>query len=353
METNTSPRYVKSFNEFFRSFFNWVRAYEKQRMSREGSSIAAEEKARLKHVKTTIVSCYKTIQIASDEYLTYFRNTFADVDFTKLIEEEGLDTLGDKVVFGSNKCDKKVSIGQLLEIGCSADRIFHFILLLHLTVSFEREEEGTESDYLGCLTSIKGEETAVIIPEKYAKIVEHAARLSKRIDEAEAAAEAAAAANDKSKQPFDTFFENTKIGKIAAELSESLKNDDSFANIAKGAEGGVEGLFANNSGALTDMIQKVSSTITQKIQDGSINQEELMSEAMGFMGKIAGGNDIMGVLGNLMKGGKKGNMDMSSLMKMVASMQGGGGGSKGNRRSTRDRLKKKLEKKNQAKIKDE
>ena len=74
-----------------------------------------------------------------------------------------------------------------------------------------------------------------------------------------------------------------------------------------------------------NMIQKVGSKIQSKISNGEVNEAQLLNEAQNLMGGL-GDNDL---LSNMMK-----NM-------------GGGGNDKKNK--TRDRLRKKLEKKNNPK----
>jgi hypothetical protein len=146
------------------------------------------------------------------------------------------------------------------------------------------------------------------------------------------------------------FLNNTKIGELAKEISNSIdmeklnmSNPEDLMNMGN--------LFSGSNNMLGDIIQTVGTKITQKIQNGEINQEELMSEALGMMGSLntAGHGDMMSQMMSMM-GGMGG---MSQMMGAMGGMGGMGGMSdpgdgsanpsanpSGNK--TRDRLQKKL-----------
>lgn len=101
------------------------------------------------------------------------------------------------------------------------------------------------------------------------------------------------------------FINNSKIGALARDISESINIDD--LNI-KGPEDllNVENIFSGGSNnVFGNIIQKVGSTITDKIQSGELSQEELMSEAIGMMGALKNSEhgdmmaQMMGMMGNM------------------------------------------------------
>lgn len=124
------------------------------------------------------------------------------------------------------------------------------------------------------------------------------------------------------------FLNNSKIGQLAKEISSGIDmnklniNDPSeMMNPAALFGGGGE-----NGNMFGDIIQTVGSTITEKINSGEINQEELMNEALGMMGQL----------------NQSGHGDMlSSMMNMMGGV-GGTGGPSNKPNKTRDRLQKKL-----------
>ncbi len=100
-------------------------------------------------------------------------------------------------------------------------------------------------------------------------------------------------------------------------------------------------LFSGSNNMLGDIIQTVGTKITQKIQNGEINQEELMSEALNMMGSLntAGHGDMMSQMMNMM-GGMGGMVNMMGAMGGMGNV-GGNTPTSGNNK-TRDRLQKKL-----------
>lgn len=150
-------------------------------------------------------------------------------------------------------------------------------------------------------------------------------------------------------------IENSKIANLAKEISKEINisslNIDKPEDIAKLMD------FSGSNNLLGNIVNKVSSKLTEKISAGEINQEDLMSEAMSMMSMLNGGGlggagglaDMlkgmggMGGLGDLMN-----NPMMSEMMKMAkkgkTQTKNTGGQRKGTS-STRDRLRKKLDEK--------
>ena len=125
------------------------------------------------------------------------------------------------------------------------------------------------------------------------------------------------------------FLNNTKIGELAKEISSSI--DMSKMNMENPEDlMNMNNLFTGSNNMLGDIIQTVGTKITQKIQNGEINQEELMGEALNMMGSLnsSGHGDMMSQMMGMMSG-------MGDIMG-----KGGGGGVPTNK--TRERLQKKL-----------
>lgn len=119
---------------------------------------------------------------------------------------------------------------------------------------------------------------------------------------------------------FEDMLGKTSIGSLAKEIASSIKVDD-IGNIDR-----PEDLFkGENSKIIGDIVSKVTSNISAKMTDGTLNQDKLMSEAMSLMGNM-GSNPMM-----------------QNLMKMM-----GGAGIHNNARA-RDRLAKKFAQRNQKK----
>lgn len=99
------------------------------------------------------------------------------------------------------------------------------------------------------------------------------------------------------------FMKNTKIGNLAKEISESidvsklnLENPEELLNVENIFNGG------GSNNVIGEIIKTVGDQISSKIQNGELNQEELMSEALGMMGNLnmGGENDMMSQMMNMM-----------------------------------------------------
>jgi len=107
------------------------------------------------------------------------------------------------------------------------------------------------------------------------------------------------------------FLNNTKIGELAKEISSSI-DMSKFSGVNPEEMLDMNQLMSGSNNVLGEIIQTVGSKITQKIQTGELNQDVLMSEALGMMGSLnsSGHGDMMtqmmGMMGNMM-----GNMDSS------------------------------------------
>ena len=126
------------------------------------------------------------------------------------------------------------------------------------------------------------------------------------------------------------FLNNTRIGELAKEISSSI--DMSKMNMENPEELlNMNNLFSGSNNMLGDIIQTVGTKITQKIQNGEINQEELMGEALNMMGTLnsSGHGDMMSQMMGMMSG-------MGDLMGKSA------GAPPAPTNKTRERLQKKL-----------
>ena len=116
------------------------------------------------------------------------------------------------------------------------------------------------------------------------------------------------------------FLSNSKIGDLAKEISQdidignlNMENPEDLLNI--------DSIFAGNNPVLGDIIGKVSSKISNKIQSGELKQEDLMQEALSMMSKLNGASPFMDEM-------------------MKNAMNQGGGGHGPNLKEGKRRLKK-------------
>jgi len=115
-------------------------------------------------------------------------------------------------------------------------------------------------------------------------------------------------------EKFEEQFLNSNIGNLAKEISEGLSQDD--IKCMENPEDLMKNLMGGGAegGGLGNIIQKVSSTLQNKMASGELNEEALMKEATNMMGMLSPAMQQMG-------GGKGG---MGDLFSMMGGMMGGG-----------------------------
>jgi len=125
---------------------------------------------------------------------------------------------------------------------------------------------------------------------------------------------------NKKKKAFDkSFLENSKMGKLAREITQEID----IANIS-GLEDDIKNLdnpmkilqllmnSDNKNKGMGKLIQTICDKLKTKIDSGTISQEELLQEATSLLGSLGGGGD------------NKNMGDMSSIINMISSLTGGG-----------------------------
>jgi len=128
--------------------------------------------------------------------------------------------------------------------------------------------------------------------------------------------------NDMFKSAFD-MLNDSKIGELAKEISQdidisglNMDNPEQLLNF--------DAMLSGKNTALSDIIGKVGTKIAGKIENGELNQEDLMKEAFSMMSKLNGNNfmeDMMGAMGG--KGGMGDMMGaMSGMSEMMKAMNG-------------------------------
>lgn len=109
---------------------------------------------------------------------------------------------------------------------------------------------------------------------------------------------------------FMSSIENSNIGKLAKEIAEDVNIDD--LNI-KEPQDLLKGLMGNGEDGQPPILQKIFSTIgtkiTAKMENGELNQQELVSDAFNMIGQMnnEGGNNPLSSMFNQMLG-QMGNM---------------------------------------------
>ena len=175
----------------------------------------------------------------------------------------------------------------------------------------------------------------------------------------------------------NSILEESKIGKLAKEISESIDlsgiDEDKIKNIKNPMD------ILQNSNFMGDIINQVGSTITNKMSSGELNQEDLIKDAFSLMGGLQndignnplfsemfsnlnsqtsnessgneGSDDMMsnmmnnmGNMGDIFKNLSQ-NLNMNDIQQMQNAMGGSSGVNQNNPNSREGKIKKKIKKK--------
>ena len=143
------------------------------------------------------------------------------------------------------------------------------------------------------------------------------------------------------------MFENGVIGKLAKELSEEINVENLGLNIDETTS--ADQMFSNlisgdNPMKFMNLLQTVGQKIQDKVSAEGIDQNDLINEATQMMGSLSGGGNSM--FDALLKraGGAAGGGGLGNLQAQMSNPHGAASSN-----ATRDRLRRKLEKRNKEK----
>ena len=297
--------------------------------------------------KVSIKKNYKVIDKSSDEHLNEFWSTFKDY----IPSFADADANADLTILKDIKVNDIIS-----KLGDDVEVFWNYIYILStFSYLFNQEDQSEELfnkvvDVLGLIQkgtykdNLVDDVDDILDDDIKTLLLKITPRMSKSASDT---SDADADASDKKAEGFDfgSIFgesaKNSKIANLAKEISEEI--DVSSIKIEKPEDIMKMMDFSSSNNVMGDIIKKVSSKITDKIQNGDLNQQDLLSEAMGMMSMMGGkGGGAFGGLGDMlnnpmvaefMKSMKKGK-PMNTRTDLV------------NLSSTRDRLRRKLDEKN-------
>ena len=301
-------------------------------------------KSKNKEINHVIKKNYKCLDKLTNEYIRHWDSQFshdaAGLNWESQSGEVFLGVSLKDILSVLNEDDKNVVSKYMYTLGLM-NYVFH-----ELDNSNSNAINDLFTSILDAFKTIDahGDITTIlqsIVDDDIKTVLEKLVGLATKMPKVEAPTEGSAAGASSS----DDFFETSKIGKLAKEISSNI--DVSSLNVKNPADLlNVQNLLSGDgNNGLASIIQQVGSTITSKIQSGELKQEELIADAMSLVSKL-----------NLGKGGKKGrggvpdlgNMGgmMGDMMKMMMKNGMGMGGIK-KKTGARERLMKKMEKRRQ------
>lgn len=308
---NYKAKTVRIFNKYFSSFLK-------------------EMKEINEDVRQLIKTSYKVIDKSSSEYCDFFTiNTLAELDNFK---NKRFDDLKDCLIA------KDITLGYILDRSDieNTNVIFSYIFILLLFSYMNRLEDEDElfNQVLKLISHIQND-SAEYDTDKEDLIDDDIKVMLDLFKEYGSKTQVDINKEKQSVDPMSVFesLNSSKIANLAKEISKDIdlsgvnteKPDEMLKNMFD---------FSGNNNMLGNIIQKVSTTLTDKISSGELRHDELIGEAMSMMNMFGGG------------GGKNPLASNPLFSQMMKSMKSGKAGVKQDvlkKGDTRERLRRKLE----------
>lgn len=268
-----------------------------------------------KKIIKSIRENYHTVDKSSDEYITFCKENISEELWDSYIEIEEIEEANkwfddkDEIFLYKN-----ISLKDIKNLVNDVYLQHHFTSVFYIF----KDELANETTAL-IIKLLQGIDKTVSIDdienEKIKKLLERLTTIRKN--------------EFKNKTGIDMKgIENTTLGKLAKEILEDVDVEKLQKSI--GENGDILKAIGNPDSGFSDLITNVSRKMADKISNGELKQENLLSDAMQFAsimpGLFGGANTASSDTSN--KSSKQ--PDMSNIMNMMSSMMGGAGGGKNN-----------------------
>lgn len=253
-------------------------------------------------------------QILKKNYICFDKSTDTYIrDFERATDSEELKALfeSEDSVFKDNEVVSEVEVLKDLKVGQIDNdskyyylHLFYLLSQLYKQASLETTDTSLRGGYKAILVSILkiingGYETEDILEEiyddRYRVMMKRVAdtKMDSGADESAFGGDGADGADD----PLNmNMIHNTKIGQLAKDISSQID----VSSINPENIGSMNDLFSGENNAMSSIIQQVSAVMSEKMKNGEINQEELMTEALSMMGNMQN-SDMMESMMDMMK----------------------------------------------------
>jgi hypothetical protein len=288
------------------------------------------------YFKLVVKKYYRKVDKSSPLLLTYFHKRSGDIR-TKLAESADYDllSLSNITIF------KGIDLHRLLNTYKDDKEIIRYITYLsiishyyttisdsyHADVDVEEssddDDDEEEHESIRALKILNGELSRDIISELKdewvrAVITHYNEETADDIDTTTGIDE------------IDNIMNNSKLGKIAKDLAgkidlENLNLDDLDIDDPMELLKNPGKLFGGkNAEVFGNIMRQVGGSITEMMQSGAINQEDLIADTKDIMSKVGGGDGnamMQNIMGSMMGGGANGNapnlQELQNLMNTV------------------------------------
>lgn len=251
-------------------------------------------------------------QILKKNYICFDKSTDAYIkDFERATDSDVLRELfeSEDSVIKDNEVVAEVEVLKDLKVGQIDNdskyyylHLFYLLSQLYKQASLETTDTSLRGGYKAILVSILkiingGYETDDILEEIYD---DRYRIMMKRVADTkmDSGADDSAFGGGGGDDPLNmNMIHNTKIGQLAKDISSQID----VSSINPENIGSMNDLFSGENNAMSSIIQQVSAVMSEKMKNGEINQEELMTEALSMMGNMQN-SDMMESMMGMMKG---------------------------------------------------
>lgn len=251
-------------------------------------------------IKNTLKENYICFDKSTDEYIK---------DFKLIIENESIKQ---KFESGDIQNDTEIQELEVLK-GLNTKQIesdvkYYYLYLFYIlselyndlkTTSDLKVSNSYKSVLVNILKIVNGSDDVESILEeiydtKYCKLMTHLGDFrTKYLIEEE---------TDTTDDPFDmSALNGSKIGQLAQEISSQID----MSSLQQNNINDVNDLFSGENNAMSSIIAQVSSVMSNKMQNGELNQEDLMNEAFSMMGNMSQNGGMGSMMENMMNMMKK------------------------------------------------
>jgi hypothetical protein len=255
-------------------------------------------------VKQILKKNYICFDKSTDTYIRDFERA-TDSDVLKELFESEDSVIKDNEAVADMEALKDLKVGQIdNESKYYYLHLFYLLSQLHKQASMETVDVNIRGGYKAILVSILkiingGYKTDDILDEiyddRYRIMMKRVADTKMDVVDTDTDNAFGIGGGD---DPIDmNMIHNTKIGQLAKDISSQID----VSSINPENIGNMNDLFSGENNAMSSIIQQVSGVMSDKMKNGEINQEELMSEAVSMMGSMQN-SDMMESMMGMMKG---------------------------------------------------
>lgn len=268
-------------------------------------SFIREIKKDSDEVKQILKKNYICFDKSTDTYIRDFERA-TDSDVLRALFESEDSVIKDNEVVADVEVLKDLKVGQIdNDSKYYYLHLFYLLAQLYKQASLDTSDTSLRGGYKAILVSILkiingGYDTDDILEEiyddRYRIMMKRVA--DTKMDDVNDTDSAFGGGGGGGDDPINmNMIHNTKIGQLAKDISSQI--DVSAINPEN--IGNMNDLFSGENNAMSSIIQQVSAVMSEKMKNGEINQEELMTEALSMMGSMQN-SDMMESMMGMMKG---------------------------------------------------